>query len=86
MINIISWVKSKFKKTKGEDINLACPSCGSVWWIPGASGGASQNVTCGKCGDKYNHIGPGALQLIEKRIDSNKSKHLEDFYDNQTNC
>ena len=40
------------------------PCCGSTGFYEGPCGGASQNITCADCGEKWNVCTP--LRMIEK--------------------
>lgn len=43
-----------------------CPDCHRYELIPGPRGGASQNLTCGHCGSKWNVAPPRYIMFVQR--------------------
>ncbi len=75
---LLDKLRGKSTKKVIKSDSLDCPDCGGDKWFEGPSGGICVNITCTKCGSRFNDMGPFGLQRLNtvdtkiKRDDKNK--------------
>jgi tRNA(Ile2) C34 agmatinyltransferase TiaS len=60
--------KTKEKKSKKQEIEVACPACGFCWRVSKSEGSRIMELQCKKCTTRFSLSWPRDENELEKRF------------------